>query len=592
LLEVVAKYREKETGESGKIVCYAPDIAFNEEEKITAYIPDTALASVRCVETLKLLPSYATFKKYHSKIVEYINNAAPERKIIVMRRTGWLGKNKDKFLFPGDSFEENGIEYMFPKENTYSFMSKCGTLQEWKDNVAALAAGNSRAVLALSEAFAAPIRSYLGDDDDACGWHIIGPNGCGKSTCAKVGVSTYGRGSTTDPEGEGALVSWYRTENQIESVAVAHNHMCVFLDEMKLAAKKDPKALEIVSYMLATGNGKGRMMANGKDRKVNTWRIGFFSTGEESLVSFIERGGGIVNSGQEVRVCDIPGSPGYEDNIFEDIHGRSSSTVFVDELRDNTKKYYGHALPAFLSALARHGVSQEDQEFFLGVHGRAFFGVFEDSPQELQRVASTMCYNRLAIHLAIKWGILPWDEAIECCMLAQCFYSWRDTFIDEAGLRSEEQKIRDQWTTFIQENRGRFTDPEIKNIGPYQNYGVFDSRECVYYIWPGTFRRHCGDKKQMNYHLRVLRKIGMLPVIQASRANMFTTIKKLGGISSPVYGIKLLEEKNVDEDSTVPSKAKVIKTDFTKGYMREPREEDRDPDSFPEPDENMGDLPF
>lgn len=574
-LEVVAKYREKETGESGKVVRYTPVIAFDEEENITAYVPDTALAGSKCVDTLRLLPSYATIKEYHPKIVEYINNAAPVEKIVLMRRTGWNGKDRDNFLFPGDSFEKNGVKYMFPKEDTYSFMSKRGTLEEWKEKVAALASGNSRAVLALSEAFAAPIRSYLEDDDDVCGWHIIGPTGCGKSTCAKIGTSTYGRGCTIDPDGEGALVPWYRTENQMESVAVAHNHMCLYLDEMKMAAKKDPRALEIVSYMLTMGNGKGRMAANGKDRKLNTWRIGFFSTGEESLVSFIERGGGIVNSGQEVRVCDIPGSPGYEGNIFEDIHGRSSSTVFVDELIGNTKKYYGHAFPAFVTSLIERGINEEEKALYLGVQGRAFFGVFEDSPRELQRVASTMCYNRLAIHLAIKWGILPWDEAIECCMLAQCFYAWRDAFIDENSLRSEEQKIRDQWTTFIQENRGKFTDPDTKNIGPYVNYGVFDSREGIYYIWPGTFRRYCGDKKQVAYHLRVLREIGMLPVMQTSRAKALTTIKKVHGTTFTMYGIRLLNEDTAaDEDTAAASRGKVIKMDFTKEYTREPWEED------------------
>lgn len=585
-LEVIAKYREKETGESGKVVCYVPEIVLDEERRMMAYVPDVSLAGSKCVDTLKLLPSYATVKEYHSKIVEYINNAAPAKKIVLMRRTGWSGKDRNTFLFPGDLFEKNGVEYMFPKEDTYSFMSRQGTFEEWKEKVAALAAGNSRAVLALSEAFAAPVRSYLDDDDDVCGWHIVGPNGCGKSTCAKVGASTYGRGSTMNPDGEGALVSWYKTENQMESAAVAHNHMCLYLDEMKLAAKRDPRALEIISYMLTMGNGKGRMAANGKDRKLNTWRIGFFSTGEESLVSYIERGGGMVNSGQEVRICDILHSPGYESNIFENIHGRSSSKVFADELKDNTKKYYGHAFPAFVASLIEHGIDKEDRESFLGVQGRAFFGVFEDSSQELQRVASTMCYNHLAIHLAIKWGILPWDEMIECGMLAQCFDAWRASFTDESGLRSEEQKIRDQWTTFIQENRGKFADPDMRNIGPHVNYGIYDSSEDMFYIWPGTFRRHCGDKKQILYHLRVLRKIGMLPVTQYSRDKTFTTVKKVEKTSFSVYGIKLLNEDTAADSATVTGSAKVTKLDFTKGYTREPY------DAGERDLEGMDDVPF
>lgn len=569
-LEVIAEYREKETGESGKVVCYVPKIALDEEGHIIAYVPDVSLASSKCVDTLKFLPSYAAVKEYHPKIVEYINNTASAKKIVLMRRPGWSGEDRNAFLFPGDSFEKNGVEYMFPEEDTFSFMSRRGTFEEWKENVAALAAGNSRAVLALSEAFAASIRSYLDDDDDVCGWHIVGPNGCGKSTCAKVGASTYGRGSTTNPDGEGALVSWYKTENQMESAAVAHNHMCLYLDEMKMVAKRDPRALEIISYMLTTGNGKGRMAANGKDRKLNTWRIGFFSTGEESLVSYIERGGGTVNSGQEVRVCDILPSLGYESNIFENIHGRSSSKVFVDELNDNTKKYYGHAFPAFVASLIEHGISKKDRDLFLGVQGRLFFGVFEDSPQELQRVASTMCYNLLAIHLAIKWGILPWDEMTESCTLAQCFYAWRASFIDESCSRSEEQKIRDQWTTFFQENSGRFADPGMRNVGPYANYGIYDSKEQMFYIWPGTFRRFCGDKKQMLYHLRVLRKIGMLPVAQASRDKAFTTIKKIQGVSFSMYGIKLLNEDTAVDNAPVTSSVKVTKVDFTKGYTRKP----------------------
>ncbi|MCD8029263.1 MAG: DUF927 domain-containing protein [Bacteroides sp.] len=584
VLEVVAGYKEYEDGSYGKIVQFVPKDkrTTGEDEKIRLYIQDEALSAPHGNKVIENLPGYSWNREQQDLLPIFINNFTPSEYFLLFRKPGWVGKD---FLFPGKEAVIEGKTCLFPDGAQCSFFESQGTLQEWKNNVAALAAGNSRAVLAVSEAFAAPLRTYLGGPaaDDVSGWHIMGGSGIGKSTCLNLGASTYGMGQRKRGA-HGAVESWLTTANNLEKMCAAHNHLCLFLDEMKLAVTKDSAALAQMAYILSNGVGKGRMTQD----KPYTWRIGFVSTGERSLMSFIESGGGVVHGGQKVRVCDIP-SANLEENLFEDIHGCSSSKVFVDLVNNNVLKYYGTALPAFLSALSLHGVSQEDQDFYLGVQGRAFFGVFEDSGGDAQRVADTMVYNRLAIHLAIKWGILPWDEATECCMLAQCFYAWREAAL-EATPKTEEQECIERWTRLIQENRHRFADPSLPPARQ-QDFGV--EKDGVFYFWPGTFKAHCKDKLQWKYELRILRKAGMMPIRNRSQQNRLVTTVRIKGLGlQQMYGVKLPEENDVDESAAASSRAKVIKMDFTKGYMREPREEGQDPGSFPEPDENTGDLPF
>jgi len=533
VLEVIAGYKEHEDGSYGKIVQFTPKDSRDKSNKVRMYVSDAALPAPRGDKVIESLPGYNWDREQQHLLPIFINNFTPSEYFLFLRSPGWIGKD---FLFPGKEAIIDGKTCLFP-DGPHYFESQ-GTLQEWKENVAALAAGNSRAVLAISEAFAAPLRPYLNQNaaNDTSGWHIMGGSGIGKSTCLNIGASTYGMGQKKQGT-HGAVESWLTTANQMERTCAAHNQMCLFLDEMKLAATKDPAALGQMAYMLSQGVGKERMT----QKKPYTWRVGFVSTGEKSLVSLIESSGGEVYAGQKVRVCDIP-STNLEKSLFEDIHGCSSSKVFVDLINNNVLKYYGTALPAFLSALSLRGVFQEERELYLGAQGRAFFGVFEGSSVDAQRVADTMAYNRLAIHLGIKWGILPWDEATECCMLAQCFYAWRDAVLEDAP-KTEEQECIERWTRFIQENRHRFADPDFFPTRQ-QDLGVV--KDGVFYLWPGTFKAHCKDKLQWKYELRILRGAGMLPVRNKSQSHrLVTTIGVKGLGSQGMYGIKLPEAKKI-----------------------------------------------
>ena len=59
-----------------------------------------------------------------------------------------------------------------------------GTLQEWKDNVAARVIGNSRHVLAISFAVAAPCLKFV--NQDGGGIHLWGDSTGGKTTIFRV----------------------------------------------------------------------------------------------------------------------------------------------------------------------------------------------------------------------------------------------------------------------------------------------------------------------------------------------------------------------------------------------------------------------
>lgn len=218
-----------------------------------------------------------------------------------------------------------------------------GSLDGWRDEVARYAVGNSRLVLALSAAFAAPLLHPSGAESG--GFHFRGASSTGKSTALIVAGSAWGGGGI-----RGYVRSWRATTNGLEGVAATHCDCLLCLDEM---GQVDGREAGSVAYMLANGVGKARANRNGEAKPPAEWRVLFLSSGELSLSDKIaEDGRGRrAAAGQQVRIIDIPADAGAGLGMFENLHGFASADAFARHLKSASGQHYGYPCRAFLRKL-------------------------------------------------------------------------------------------------------------------------------------------------------------------------------------------------------------------------------------------------
>src|SRR5262249_44131386 len=156
--------------------------------------------------------------------------------------------------------------------------------------------------------FAASLLSLLGEESG--GFHFRGLSSQGKTTTLRVAGSIYGGGRN------GNIESWRNTANGLEAIAEQHNDALLCLDEL---AEIDPEIAAETAYLLANGQGKGRMGKYLNARKRPKWNLLFLSSGELSLQQHVRSAGKITRGGQHVRFVEIPADAGRGMGLFEDI---------------------------------------------------------------------------------------------------------------------------------------------------------------------------------------------------------------------------------------------------------------------------------
>ncbi len=214
-------------------------------------------------------------RKAREKLAGLLLTWNPPELVHVTRRLGWHGSSfvlpePDPTLAPGLVLQTERLDVLPP-------LREAGTLAEWQSEIGALAVGNSRLILAICAAFAAPLLDLVGAEGG--GFHLRGASSCGKTTAAWVAASVWG-GSSDDRIRW--IRSWRATANALEAVAAAHSDLLLVLDEIGEAS---PETVAEAAYMLANGSGKGRANREGGLRAPATWRVLFLSTGETGLAA-------------------------------------------------------------------------------------------------------------------------------------------------------------------------------------------------------------------------------------------------------------------------------------------------------------------
>lgn len=353
-------------------------------------------------------------KKSRDLLNSYLGCVKVSVRARAVGRIGWHGQS---YVLPDVTLgPSNGERVLLQTAGSVEHAFRVsGELAAWQDQVAAHAVGNSRLVLAIATAVAAPLLEVVGAESG--GFHFQGASSTGKSTALLVAGSVWGGGDVS-----GFVRSWRLTSNGLEGVAAGHCDSLLCLDELGQVAAKDAGD---VAYMLANGAGKARASRDGSARKAARWRVLFLSSGEISLADKVaEDGRGRrAAAGQQVRVVDIPADARAGHGLFEDLHGFADGDVLARHLKAAAGAHYGLAGRIFVEAVANDTERVRER-----VKGFVRDFMVEHCPAgadgQVARVAQRFALVAAAGELASRLGILRWPEGEAAAGAARCFRDW------------------------------------------------------------------------------------------------------------------------------------------------------------------------
>jgi putative DNA primase/helicase len=397
-----------------------------------------------------------------NRLFEQLQEWAPaEPSFAVTTKLGWDPRSSKAYIQPKNTIgtPEVPIERYFRDldDEMLAKYHRKGTLRQWQKQIAALCAGNSRLMFAVSLAFTGPILRFV-DGSKAGGFQIFGLPESGKTTAAKVAGSVWGCYRSEDKRDRGFSETWNATKNKLEIIALAHNDALLILDETKHAGKipKDRANVILeVTMRLAEQSERDRLTNAGSARG---WRCYFLSTSNPSLTQIAHEGGISIDDAEIGRLTDIP-LPAHGHGLFEELHGHRDGESLSNKLQFRSLKFFGSAGRAFV----QHLVSDEDTAVkeFVRARRRAYLRSLarltaDQGLSPLKRPSDRFATVYAAGGLAIKYGIVGWDRkallnAILSCQLDQL------TFVEpHRGAAGSVQGARHRLIKYLRNNHKKF----------------------------------------------------------------------------------------------------------------------------------------
>ncbi|MTD33445.1 DUF927 domain-containing protein [Paludibacterium denitrificans] len=282
----------------------------------------------------------STNGKARQKLVDYVLNYRPDstERLRCVSRIGW---HDLRYVLPTSVHgQQDGEGVIYQGADSGDFAC-AGTLEDWQQHIAAMAAGNSRIVFAISVAFAGVLADMAGESGG--GFHYVGTTSKGKtSTLLDPAASVWGNPDRFAKK-------WRTTQNGLEALCLGRNDNLLILDELVQIAAADAGG---AAYLIANGQAKARMTKEGGNRPAQTWRVMLLSAGEIDLAQHMAEAGKTAKGGQMARLPAIPADAGAGMGTLETLHHHPSGQAFADAMKGNTRRYYGSAGQAFLEKLA------------------------------------------------------------------------------------------------------------------------------------------------------------------------------------------------------------------------------------------------
>jgi putative DNA primase/helicase len=374
--------------------------------------------------------------KARSRLSDYVTVWRPSRKVRCVTRTGWSG---DAFVLPDKAY--GGSEEIVAQiDGTPPMYAIAGSLQGWRDEIAAKCAGNSRLVFGVSTAFSGPILKIV--NESSGGTHFLGESSKGKTTILHVARSVWGR----------ELGTWRGTDNAAEAAAAGACDTLLAVDEIGQAAAR---VVGEMIYMLGNERGKQRMKRDGGLRQTYEWRLPFLSTGEVSIATKLGEAGIKARAGQEVRLIEVKADAGNGFGVFEDLHGFKGGAELADYLKAAADRNCGHPGREFLTRITAEmdtlpKTVSEARARFIAKYCPA------GADGQVQRVCGRLAIVAIAGELATQASITGWRQGEAIDAAARIFKDW----LDERGGAgaAEVRQAFEQVRLFLEQHgESRFT---------------------------------------------------------------------------------------------------------------------------------------
>lgn len=372
----------------------------------------------------------------HRLLGQYLQSTVPKRRMRCALQTGWNG---DAFILPDEAFgpDQANVIFQTPDRIDEEF-AKGGTLEGWREHVAAQAVGNPLLLLAIAASFAGPLLAKC--NAESGGIHFVGDSSTGKTTAIEAACATWG--------GPSYKRSWRATANGMEGAAALFNDGLLALDEI---SECDPGEVGAIVYALGNGRGKQRASRSGNARGVTRWRCFILSSGERSIGTAMAEGGKRIKAGQAVRLLDVPAARRF--GAWDMTHGAANASAFSDTLKRAAAKHYGHAGRAFLHKLTRE--SRDLGKYLETIKALPEFDPAEGEGQS-RRGAARFAMVALAGELATEYGLTGWPEGAAIQAAAEAFRAWQS---QRGKGNDESRQILDAVARFIERHGdGRFSD--------------------------------------------------------------------------------------------------------------------------------------
>jgi uncharacterized protein (DUF927 family) len=392
---------------------------------------------------------------------EFLARQASDKRARVVARTGWHRVDGTSvFVLPDETFGSARTDVIYKQDGADPPpFNAAGTLEWWQDEIADRCVGNSRLMLAVCCAFAAPLLGPMGEQGG--GFHFHGKSSSGKTTALRVAASVWGGESGVGSIGY--VRQWRATGNGVEGLAQAHSDALLAMDEIGTA---DPATLGETAYMLANGRGRERLDRAGRARRAVKFRSLFLSTGEPSFADKLAEVAKLPRAGQEVRMIDLASDAGAGMGLFEHLHDEKSAETFVTALRAATASCYGLAGPAFLRRLVERMAAEPDciekLQAWQADLVRGWLAPHPGADGQVRNVARRFALLAIAGELATEAALTGWTPAEATEAITACFRAWvaeRGT----TGAREDAQAVQQVRDFLARHGASRFEswiDPE------------------------------------------------------------------------------------------------------------------------------------
>jgi putative DNA primase/helicase len=323
----------------------------------------------------------------HGRILEFIMTERPTQRIIAASKVGW---HENTFILPNQVIGKDDVVFQSEVAGENDFLA-VGSFEGWTQTIGKYCLGNIPLLVSVSAALSGPLLKLVNRQQGG-GIHWVGDSSIGKSTAIEIGASVWG-----PPE---FIRSWSGTANGLEGTAATRNDTCLILDEINEAS---PHEIGKIVYMLINGQGKQRAGRIGNARKIQRWRLMAVSTGEKTLENIMNEAGKQANTGQLVRLLNIPATFKY--GVFDNLHGFEDGRSLADSLKTACLKNYGYLGPEFVRCLV------QDKRDFTSILDQLTKKISASVSTNLEkRAAAIFAIIGMAGELAIEYGLLHWDK--------------------------------------------------------------------------------------------------------------------------------------------------------------------------------------